>query len=432
MRRLSYFGLTVFFFWIGGVSLAQAAILFNDDFNRSTGLGPSWKISAGSYTTDGASAVSSGTANYAGIVPSLGTNDYSVESVLMIPAGSLYSGIIARANPSSLSSDLYAAQIAGNGAVHLYRRNAFAWTLLKSASAGIVAGTAYTLRLKVSGSSPVTLEVSLNGGLLFSHSDSSASRLTSGIPGIENYNSGVQYDRFTVSSLTDANQPPLAQLSAQPASGTTPLAVHFDGSASSDPDGTIASYTWDFGDGSAAGRGAQIDHTYSAPGNFTATLTVIDNQGAPGSAQMQMTVRAGGATAFSDHFDRPNSTNVGLNWNEYIADLEIFGNQLRNVTARNLPIAAAANVAVGPDQDVSADCKIVLPGGAADHGNSCAVMARWSSESDFYRARLDVGRQNIALFKTVGGTTTLLGSVGRSLQYNTFYRIRLVVQGSAL
>ncbi len=62
----------------------------------------------------------------------------------------------------------------------------------------IIANQAYTLKLTVTGSNPVNLEVSLNGSLLLSFSDASASRILSGVPGIENDDSGVRYDRFTV------------------------------------------------------------------------------------------------------------------------------------------------------------------------------------------------------------------------------------------
>jgi|GEM_PF-2677559 len=409
--------------------------LFNDEFTRTGGLGSNWQVYFGSFITDGNNAVSQGTvANWAAITPALNTNDYTVESVLTIPSGSLYSGIVARGNPATgFLQDLYAAQIATDGTVNLYRRNAYAWTLLKSAAAGIVANQTYTLRLKVSGSNPVNLEVSLNGTSLYTYQDSSASQILSGIPGVENYNSNVKYDRFTVYSNGAApiNQPPSAKLSANPTFGSAPLSVHFDGSASFDPDGSIVSYAWNFGD-NTSGNGVTFDHLYTAAGSYTATLTVTDNQGAQGLAQTQIVVSASGATSFIDNFDRSDSTNLGPGWNEYLPDLEIFSNQVRNVSGNSQSAAAVENLAIGPNQDVSVDCKIVLPGGAADNGNSCAVMARWSSESNFYHALFDVGRQSIALFSTVNGTTTLLGKVNTSLQYDTFYRIRLLAQGSSL
>lgn len=56
-----------------------------------------------------------------------------------------------------------------------------------------------------------------------------------------------------------------------------PRVVEFDGSSSSD-DGTIMSYQWDFGDGSS-GEGMVLEHTYENPGQYLATLTVVDDQG---------------------------------------------------------------------------------------------------------------------------------------------------------
>ena len=85
------------------------------------------------------------------------------------------------------------------------------------------------------------------------------------------------------------NQPPVAVVSANPSSGTAPLAVTFSGSGSSDPDGSIASYSWKFGDG-ASGSGVATSHTYSSAGTYAAVLTVTDNLGATGTATVSITV----------------------------------------------------------------------------------------------------------------------------------------------
>lgn len=70
---------------------------------------------------------------------------------------------------------------------------------------------------------------------------------------------------------------------AGPYSGVAGAAVAFSGSTSSDPDGTIASYAWSFGDGGTA-TGASPQHSYAAAGTYTVSLTVTDNGGATGTA----------------------------------------------------------------------------------------------------------------------------------------------------
>lgn len=270
------------------IPFLYAAVLFEETFNRTSGMGPDWSVQVGRFTTDGNNALSSGPENWAAVVPAVGTDDYLVESTLLIPAGALYSGIVARGNPSSaFYQNLYAAQIASNGTVNLYRRNASAWTLLKGVSAGIVANRAYTVGLKVTGSSPVLLEVLLDGNLLYTFEDSSPSRIASGLPGIQNYNSNVKYDQFKVYAAGQIF--PTARITASPTSGAPPLTVHFDGEASTDPDGVIVRYAWDFGDGTI-GTGKTIDHTYSAAGTYSVQLTVTDNAGTTGTAKTSIVV----------------------------------------------------------------------------------------------------------------------------------------------
>lgn len=82
------------------------------------------------------------------------------------------------------------------------------------------------------------------------------------------------------------NVVPKAAFAATP----TGLDVALDASGSSDSDGTIASYAWDFGDGTPAGQGATATHTYAAAGDYTVKLTVTDNAGATATTTKTVTL----------------------------------------------------------------------------------------------------------------------------------------------
>ncbi|UCH74375.1 MAG: PKD domain-containing protein, partial [Rhodospirillales bacterium] len=86
------------------------------------------------------------------------------------------------------------------------------------------------------------------------------------------------------------NQPPVAVATADPVSGRAPLAVSFGSAGSHDPDDGIASFVWDFGDGSALVQGATAFHTYAAAGLYTATLTVTDHSGATAADSVDINV----------------------------------------------------------------------------------------------------------------------------------------------
>ena len=68
--------------------------------------------------------------------------------------------------------------------------------------------------------------------------------------------------------------PPVANISANPVTGTAPLLVNFSG-INSIGNGNITSYQWDFGDASSA-TGASVFHTYNKVGTYTAKLTVTN------------------------------------------------------------------------------------------------------------------------------------------------------------
>jgi PKD repeat protein len=85
------------------------------------------------------------------------------------------------------------------------------------------------------------------------------------------------------------NQPPTAVMSATPSTGAAPLTVTFSSAGSFDPGGSIASYLWNFGDGTTSAA-ANPSHTYTSAGTYTARLTVTDNAGSTASASVTITV----------------------------------------------------------------------------------------------------------------------------------------------
>jgi PKD repeat protein len=128
--------------------------------------------------------------------------------------------------------------------------------------------------------------------------------------------------RFSLSgswpSAVVVNQPPVASTAGtSPAlsangtiSGTAPFTVNFVGNNSSDPDGLIAGYLWDFGDGTTSIL-SNVTKTYQAAGNYTARLTVTDNAGATAVATLLVTV---GATPPPSTMQYVNVASITMGW----------------------------------------------------------------------------------------------------------------------
>ena len=66
--------------------------------------------------------------------------------------------------------------------------------------------------------------------------------------------------------------------------------VQFDGSTSQDPDGSIAEYNWDMGDGTLL-EGETVNHRYSSAGTYLVRLVVVDELGDNDDATHRITVR---------------------------------------------------------------------------------------------------------------------------------------------
>lgn len=108
---------------------------------------------------------------------------------------------------------------------------------------------------------------------------------------VESYGADVAADgepvTYSLADLTAPNQAPTANVTTTQSGGT----FTFDASGSSDPDGTIVDYQWEFADGATA-SGPVVTHTF-APGVYDVTLVTTDNQGAKGFGYADHVIHVG-------------------------------------------------------------------------------------------------------------------------------------------
>jgi PKD repeat protein len=143
-----------------------------------------------------------------------------------------------------------------------------------------------------------------NGGTITSYSWNFADGSTSDLPSPSHAyaTAGTYTVSLTVKDTTGAtntayrtvtvsDRPPTAAFNPTEATVLAGSSVSFDGTQSSDPDGTISGYSWNFGDGTGSSA-SQPSHSYTEPGTYNATLRVTDNSGNSSSVTHQITVIA--------------------------------------------------------------------------------------------------------------------------------------------
>ncbi|HUS12459.1 MAG TPA: PKD domain-containing protein, partial [Pyrinomonadaceae bacterium] len=97
------------------------------------------------------------------------------------------------------------------------------------------------------------------------------------------------------------NQSPIAS-SGGPYSGLIAQNVAFSAAASFDPDGSITSYAWNFGDG-GTGSGVTPTHAYATAGTYNISLTVTDDLGTQTTANTTATITAAGSDQYLANFN---------------------------------------------------------------------------------------------------------------------------------
>ncbi len=139
----------------------------------------------------------------------------------------------------------------------------------------------------------------------------------------------------------DTNAAPTASFSAS----TSGLTASFS-DGSSDSDGTISSWSWDFGDG-ASSTAQNPSHTYGASGTYTVTLTVTDDAGATDSASQDVSVSDGTAdiTLSTSGSKVRGRHQIDLSWSGATStDVDVYRNgSLLTTTANDGTFTDATN-----------------------------------------------------------------------------------------
>lgn len=173
------------------------------------------------------------------------------------------------------------------------------------------------------------------------------------------------------------NQLAVPEIQVDATSFTAPATVSFDGSGSRDPDGSIASYHWDFGDGDI-GQGPAVSHTYQRVDTYTVTLTLTDSDGELSSAttSVQIVAPPSGAFSLSGRVTASAQTAVDTDTNDP------FSTEISNdSTGQAQALASQVNVSGFVAKTAT---------GNTDNGDRFASQP---DRSDFYRATLTQGQK---------------------------------------
>jgi PKD repeat protein len=240
----------------------------------------------------------------------------------------------------------------------------------------------------------------------------------------------------TSTSVTVAAAPNEAPTAAF-TSATQDLTASFDGTGSTDPDGTVVAYSWDFGDDST-GTGPTVNHTFATAGTYTVTLTVTDDLGGTDTATASVTVAAPAVVA-RDAFGRTVATgwgaaDVGGSWTVIgaTANLSVAGGVGRMRMSAGGGPGAYLNEVVAANVDARVAVGYDKPGSGG--GIYTSLVVRRIGTSDYrVKVRITATAITVYIVRTVNGVETTLATQtlpGGAYNVGELLNLRLQVQGT--
>lgn len=231
-----------------------------------------------------------------------------------------------------------------------------------------------------------------------------------------------------------SNQPPVASFSASVSDRT----VTVDAGGSTDPDGSIGTFAWTFGDG-ASGSGPTASHTYATPGSYVIGLTVTDDDSASTSTTRTVTVGPSVAVLASDDFARTvtsglGSATTGGVWATNGSGFSVGGGQgqVRLAAGGQGPWAQLPQV---PSTDVDLSARITLDARPNQAAAYAGTIGRRVGTADYrMKVKIDAtGAMTLSVVRMAGAETTLQSLVvpGPAYVGGTQLSTRLQVTGTS-
>lgn len=449
--------------------------IVDDSFTRTVSNGwgaapdgATWQIagSGGSYAVDGSAGrivAAVGSTRQVRLPAALSDAEIQTDlAVSPVATGSgTYVTVLGRLSGSSSYRTRVRFMAGGSVSLALTRSTGTEVTLSSLTIPGLTVGAGQYLRLRfeLQGHAPTSLRAKLwprtqpePVAWTLAANDTSTAVPGTGTSGVDVYPSGsstgpatVTFDRYTVLRLgasEPANKPPTPVISPPVVDGRT---VRVDGTGSTDPDGAVTGYRWEFGDGGTADTSV-ASHTYADDGTFPMTLTATDEDGASASVTRQITVTAKPPSEpkiAADDFERTvangwGAAPTGGAWtvagasSRYAAS----GGSGRHILTSPGTTAESTLSAVRAD-DVDLRVKLAWSRTAAQGTTYATVIIRRQTDGSDYRLKVfgySSGTVQLALARRVGTTETTLQTStvpGLTLTAETAYRVAFRASATA-
>jgi len=251
---------------------------------------------------------------------------------------------------------------------------------------------------------------------------------------------GATHSTTQVVTVQAPNEEPTAAFTLT----ATDLTVAVDGSSSTDPDGTVTGWTWDFGDGSAPVTGASATHAYGAGGDYTVTLTVTDDRGGEASISRDVTVQApvGPVVLAADTFERSSAStwgapDAGGTWaHAGSASLFTVGDGVGRLTLATGGSSPRARLGALSATDVDATVTFAVDKLSNSGSTRLWLTGRQTAWTSEYLVKANIAQSGVVsglqLLRKVGGTEVAVAQVapGVTVTPGTRYALRLQVAGA--